>query len=91
MKLIFDNLEKRLTIKECNFDAIEIQKNGFTVADIPLTNGEGFITNTDDILLDDNLDLYVYNKLKVKKLKKADNLIEAKILVDEKDSSISTL
>ena len=77
MKILFDEINKRLTIKNCNFEAVEIQKNGKTIADIPLTKGEGFITNTDGIVLDDDIVLYPYRILKAKVKKELDVKIEA--------------
>lgn len=68
MKQIYNAETKRLTIQECPYQAIEIVKNGQTIADIPLTNGEGFITNLPDNTLTDGTDLegYVYDKVKIK-------------------------
>lgn len=65
MKVEFNETEKRLSISECEFENVEIHKDGQAIADIPLTNGEGFIVNTDLIKLDDTLTLYPYNSIQI--------------------------
>lgn len=67
MKVTFEN--KKLIITNCFFDAIEIIRGGATVADIPLVNGEGFVTNTNDINLSDKLIFYPYNIIEIESLK----------------------
>lgn len=66
MKVTFEN--KKLIITNCFFDAVEVMKDGVTVADIPLVNGEGFITNTNDVSLSDGLTLYPYNIIEIESL-----------------------
>ena len=68
MKVLFNVNDKKLTIQECFFDAVEIFKGTEKIADIPLTNGEGFITNESDIQLNDHLDLYPYNVATIENL-----------------------
>jgi hypothetical protein len=61
MKVIFGEAEKKLSISECDFENVEIFKDGVAIADIPLTNGEGFIINAEILSLDDEITLYPYN------------------------------
>ena len=68
MKQTYDVGNKRLTITGCPYQGIEIVKDGQTIADIPLTKGEGFITNLPDDTLTEGTDLtgYVYDRIKIK-------------------------
>ena len=65
MEIKFDEENKRLTIIDCFYDAIEIHKNNEKIFDVDLTEGKVEISNTDLIEIDDTCMFYPYNKIEV--------------------------
>ena len=65
MKTTFNQSEHRLDITNCEFENVEIYFNGQSVADIPLTDGNGFVTNIEILNEGDVIEVYPYNRVEV--------------------------
>ena len=68
MEVLFDAAEKKLTINNCPYSNVEIEKDGVILNDIRLSNGSGFWINQGDIVLNDSFKLYPYDTVEVKQL-----------------------
>jgi len=65
MELTFIEEDKKILITNCEFEFVQLEHNGEMIADIPIKDGIGEFTNSDDLIKGNEIVAYPYNAIKM--------------------------